>query len=176
MHAFGEARLAQEHRGEFAGPNQPNGHRPAHSLSFEQQCVQVHGGGLPIFPEHGRSQGGQKAYWQIARETKDSSLHSCGLGARPSRYICGGHLNDDVMSTLLPRAKPLALHSASDAPSQSVAPFGGSAQSSCPATTLVAGSRATVPAASVTPFARSPAALVVAPIVSPAPFTPAPTL
>ena len=35
------------------------------------------------------------------------------------------------------------------------------------------GSRATVPAASATPLARSPAALVVAPSVSPAPLTPA---
>src|SRR5256714_14508037 len=149
--------------------------RPAAFRSSKSVC-RFTARNLSIFPEDGRSQRDQKAYWQIARETKDSSLHSCGLGARPSRYIWGGHLNDDVMSTLLPRAKPFALHSASDAPSQSGAPFGASAQSSCPATTLVAGSRATVPAASVTPLARSPAALGVAPVVSPAPFTPAPTL
>src|SRR5437764_6326340 len=40
---------------------------------------------------------------------------------------------------------------------------------------FVAGSRAIVPAASVTPLASSPAASVVAPSVSPAPLTPAPT-
>src|SRR5215212_5617770 len=58
------------------------------------------------------------------------------------------------------------------APVQSGAPFGAAAQSSWPDTPLVAGSRATVPAASPTPLARSPAALVVAPSVSPAPHTP----
>src|SRR3954454_3314522 len=62
------------------------------------------------------------------------------------------------------------------APVQSGAPFGAATQSSWPDTTLVAGKRATVPAASPTPLARSPAALVVAPSVSPAPRTPAPTL
>src|SRR6187549_1196542 len=80
------------------------------------------------------------------------------------------------MSRELPRSKPFALHSVTVAAAQSGAPFGAMTHRSDPDTTLESGRRATVPAASVTPLARSPAALVAPPIVSPAPLTPAPTL
>jgi hypothetical protein len=127
-----------------------------------------------------QNSGREQPDWQIARDTNASSAHSCGLGARPSRHICAGHLKAEVMSRLLPRAKPFDLQSATLAPLQSGAPFGAAAHSSWPDTMFVPGSRATVPAASPTPLASSPAAFVVAPSVSPAPrtpaLTPAPTL
>src|SRR4051794_4581788 len=100
-----------------------------------------------------RNGGGGQTYWQIARETEASSAHSFGLGPRPSRPICAGHLKADVMPSLLPRAKPFDLHSATLAPLQSGAPFGAAAHSSWPHTMFVPGSRTTVPAASPTPLA-----------------------
>src|SRR5689334_13560979 len=67
------------------------------------------------------------------------------------------------MSRLAPREKPFARHSASLAATQSGAPFGALMHICLPVTTLVSGSRATVPAASPTPLATSPAASVAPP-------------
>src|SRR5947209_13883698 len=98
MHAARAPHLAQEHRAELACADQADGHGPAGSFAFEQQCVQVHEAVPPfcvIAREGGRSsrrriiddpyclslldariRGHDSDYWQIARETKDSSLHS----------------------------------------------------------------------------------------------------
>ena len=77
------------------------------------------------------------------------------------------------MSSELPRCKTLRLaQRRRSRHAQSGAPFGAIAHRSQPGTTLESGRRATVPAASVTPLARSPAALVAPPSVSPAPLTP----
>jgi hypothetical protein len=95
---------------------------------------------------------------------------------RPCSQADVGHLRALLMSSELPRSNPFALHSVVLATTQSGAPFGATTHRSDPATTFESGRRATVPAASVTPLARSPAALVAPPSVSPAPLTPAPTL
>ena len=36
-------RLRQKHGAELAGPDQPDGHRPAGGLAFEQHGVEIHG-------------------------------------------------------------------------------------------------------------------------------------
>src|SRR5439155_20116691 len=91
-------------------------------------------------------------YWHIARDTKDSSWHSPGSGSRPCVHTLEGHLRDEVMSSELPVEKPFDWHSATLAMPQSGAPFPAMAQRWKPATTLLSGKRATVPAASVTPL------------------------
>jgi hypothetical protein len=45
-------------------------------------------------------------YWHIARDTKDSSWHSPGVGSRPCDHTLAGHLRDEVMSIELPVEKP----------------------------------------------------------------------
>src|SRR5689334_19172197 len=80
------------------------------------------------------------------------------------------------MSTDLPLVKPFVRHSATLATSQSGAPFAAGGHDCHPVTVLESGSRATVPAASPTPLAISPAAVLAPPTASPAPRIPAPTL
>ena len=96
MHAARMEHLRQEHGAELAGADQADGDGPAGGFPFEQQGVKIHEAFPPhIFIAGMTSQIARRRttpYWQIARETKDSSVHSCGFGARPSRHICAGHL------------------------------------------------------------------------------------
>jgi hypothetical protein len=48
----------------------------------------------------------QRPYWHIARDTKDSSWHSPGVGSRPCAHTLAGHLRDEVMSIELPVENP----------------------------------------------------------------------
>jgi len=118
---------------------------------------------------------GYDDHWQSAFETNDSFLHSPSFGWRFSSQTTAGHFCAEVMSIDLPALKPLVWHSATLAASQSGAPLAADGQACQPETVEESGSRATVPAASPTPFASSPAVLLAPPTASPAPRMPAPT-
>ena len=159
VHAGRAARLGEEHRAELAGADQADGDRPAGGLRVRAAGHADSRAQLSSASEQSHS---AQSRWQIATAsdsatgrsramTKDSSRHSLSIRRAARRRATTARRafdrGRDVEAVAAPQS-PCALHSASAAAPQSGAPFGASGQSSGPATTLVAGRRATAPAAS----------------------------
>ena len=111
-----QSRLRQEHGAEFAGADHADSHRPAGGFALEKLGMKVLVFSSLRNAKH-RPVGGTSRrfgmlavnYWQSARETKVSSVHSAG-GASAGHQTLAGQTSAVVMSRLFPESKPLALH------------------------------------------------------------------